>query len=255
MQEYEKIDRNVNLIILYTQKLIGGFYRVICRKIMAFVLAGILLLTALPGAVFAQELPTVKLSPTANQADYRLSKYDLVNIVIIGYSDNAFNDVMIGPDGYLNLPYAGAVKLSGLTVAEATQVLTQRLGEYIKIPGMSIMVKQYGPRKVYVLGEVQKAGIYSLSSDYMNVFAALSSAGGITKRGRTKKIAIVRVENGKVNLQEVDIKKFIEKQDITQNIALQDGDMIYVPNSGRIDFNEDILPLINTYAVFRSLTN
>lgn len=210
-----------------------------------------------------------------SSADYRLSKYDVLNVVIVGFSDvdpfsnsvqtvgttevtrnsNSFDDIMIGPDGYVNLPYAGAIKLSGKTVSEATEVLTQRLGEYIKIPSMSVIVKQYGPRKVYVMGEVTKPGMYSLSSDYMNVFAALSSAGSVTKRGRTTQIAVVRVEDDKVNVQYVDIAKFIKKHDISQNVALKDGDMIYVPKSKKIDLAEDIMPLISSIALIKTLND
>lgn len=210
--------------------------------------------------------------------EYRLSKYDVLNIVIVGFSDqifssssntsyetagtigqvktsNSLNDIVIGPDGYVNLPYAGTVKLAGLTISEANTILTEKLGEYIKIPSMAVMVKQYGPRKVYVMGEVAKQGVYSLSSEYMNVFAALSSAGGITKRGRPKHIAVVRTVDGKMQMQEVNFDRFIEKQDGSQNASLQDGDMVYVPKSNKIDLNEDIIPIVNMFALYKSLTD
>lgn len=187
---------------------------------------------------------------------YKLSKYDVINLVIIGFPDSAgFSDIMIGPDGFVNLPYAGTLKLAGLTIPEATELLTNKLGEYIRIPSMAVIVKEYGPRKVYVMGEVAKQGIYSLSSDYMNIFAAISSAGGITKRGRPKHIAIVRTVGGQVQMHEVNLDRFVQKQDASQNIALQDGDMIYVPRSNKIDLNEDILPLIGIYGTYKSITD
>lgn len=189
--------------------------------------------------------------------EYRLSKYDVINVVVIGMPENSngFSDIMVGPDGYANLPYAGTVKLAGLTIPETTELLRGKLGEYIKIPSMAVMIKQYGPRQVYVMGEVAKQGIYSLGSEYMNVFAALSSAGGITKRGRPKHIAVVRMVDGKMQKQEVDFDRFIAKQDASQNAILQDGDMVYVPRSNKIDLNEDIMPLINMLGLYRTLTN
>ena len=189
--------------------------------------------------------------------EYRLSKYDVINVVVIGMPENSngFSDIMVGPDGYANLPYAGTVKLAGLTIPETTELLRGKLGEYIKIPSMAVMIKQYGPRQVYVMGEVAKQGIYSLGSEYMNVFAALSSAGGITKRGRPKHIAVVRMVDGKMQMQEVNFDRFIEKQDGTQNAKLQDGDMVYVPRSNKIDFGEDIMPIISMYGVYKSITN
>ena len=189
--------------------------------------------------------------------EYRLSKYDVINVVVIGMPENSagFSDIMLGPDGYANLPYAGTVKLAGLTIPETTELLRGKLGEYIKIPSMAVMIKEYGPRKVYVMGEVEKQGIYALSSEYMNVFAAVSSAGGITKRGRPKHIAVVRMVDGKMQMQEVNFDRFIQKQDGTQNAKLQDGDMVYVPRSNKIIISEDIMPILNMYGVYYTLTN
>jgi polysaccharide export outer membrane protein len=217
----------------------------------AFLLQMIPALASVPAAVPQPE------QESAATPEYRLSKYDVLNIVILGFSDvnMGFNDIIIGPDGFVNLPYAGSVKLGGLTIAEATQLLTERLGQYIKIPGLSVMIKQYGPRKVYVVGEVSKQGIYDLSSDYMNVFAAISSAGGITKRGRPKHIAVVRTVNGKVEMQEVDFDRFVKKQDASQNVALLDGDMVYVPRSNRIILQEDVMPFLLMYGTFKSITD
>lgn len=78
---------------------------------------------------------------------YRLYKYDTISVKIIGFRDaQGLDNIMIGTDGYVNLPYAGSVKLAGLTIEEAKQVLTAKFGRYIKIPDMSVMVNSYGPR-------------------------------------------------------------------------------------------------------------
>lgn len=229
------------------------------RKIAAVILATMMSVSVpLDIEAAARQLPINFVAQTESQSaeEYKLSKYDVINLVIIGFPDSAgFSDIMIGPDGYVNLPYAGTIKLAGLTIPEATDILTDRLGEYIKIPTMALIVKQYGPKKVYVMGEVAVQGIYSLNSDYMNVFAALSSAGGITKRGRPKHIAIVRTIGGQVQMHEVNLDRFVEKQDPSQNIVLQDGDMIYVPRSNKINLSEDILPLIGLYGTYKSITD
>lgn len=227
------------------------------RKIVSYTLL-FCISTTVPA--FAGVTPQVAPLPVQRfhvAEEYRLSKYDVINVVVIGLPENSsgFSDIMVGPDGYANLPYAGTVKLSGLTIPEVTELLRGKLGEYIRIPSMAVMIKQYGPRQVYVMGEVAKQGIYSLNSEYMNVFAALSSAGGITKRGRPKHIAVVRMVDGQMQMQEVNFDRFIEKQDGSQNVALQDGDMVYVPRSNKIDLNEDIMPIVSMFGLYRSLTN
>ena len=186
--------------------------------------------------------------------EYRLSKYDVINVAILGFDEGNFKNIMVGPDGYVNLPYAGTVKLSGLTIPEATALLKDKLGEYLKIPDMAVMVTQYGPRKVYVLGEVRTPGVHTMSWDNMNIIAALSNAGGIAIKGRPKHIAVVRRVEGKVQMQEVNFDRLVEQADLTQNVALLDGDLVYVPKSNKIDLNTDIMPIVSMGLFIHQLT-
>jgi polysaccharide export outer membrane protein len=230
---------------------------VFLRKIISCALL-LCVSTFIPVSAATMASPALKEINMSNvMEEYRLSKYDVINVVVIGMPENSngFSDIMVGPDGYANLPYAGTVKLAGLTIPEATELLRGKLGEYIKIPSMAVMIKQYGPRQVYVMGEVAKQGIYSLGSEYMNVFAAISSAGGITKRGRPKHIAVVRMVDGKVQMQEVNFDRFVKQQDAAQNVRLQDGDMVYVPKSNKIIFTEDIMPIFTGTYLLKSMTD
>lgn len=187
---------------------------------------------------------------------YRLYKYDTISVRIIGFRDaQGLDNIMIGTDGYVNLPYAGSVKLAGLTLEEAKQVLTNKFSKYLKIPDMSVMVNSYGPRKVQVLGEVNNPGTVELSSDDMNVTNAISKAGWVTTYGRIKKAQVLRIIDGTMYVKEANIKDYIEKHDITQNFALEDGDIIFIPKSNKIDFHQDILPLLNVYNTYKAITD
>jgi len=242
---------------------------VFLRKIIGYVLL-ICISTAVPVSAVAiagsaLESPSgqtkleVQFTPAKeNQLDvlteYRLSKYDVINVAILGFDEGNFKNIMVGPDGYVNLPYAGTVKLSGLTIPEATALLKDKLGEYLKIPDMAVMVTQYGPRKVYVLGEVRTPGVHTMSWDNMNIIAALSNAGGIAIKGRPKHIAVVRRVEGKVQMQEVNFDRLVEQADLTQNVALLDGDLVYVPKSNKIDLNTDIMPIVSMGLFIHQLT-
>lgn len=187
---------------------------------------------------------------------YRLYKYDTISVRIIGFRDaQGLDNIMIGTDGYVNLPYAGSVKLAGLTLEEAKQVLTDKFSKYLKIPDMSVMVNSYGPRKVQVLGEVNNPGTVELASDDMNVTNAISKAGWVTTYGRIKKAQVLRIIDGTMYVREANIKDYIEKHDITQNLALEDGDIIFIPKSNKIDFHQDILPLLNVYNTYKAITD
>ena len=202
------------------------------------------------------DFKTATLQPDRLLETYRLTKYDVIDVQVIGLSSNAgMSDIMIGPDGYAQLPYVGSVKLAELTLDEAKAVLIERRSEYLRVSDLSLLMKSYGPRKVYVMGEVRSPGIHNLGADNLNTYAALSSAGGITNRGRSTRVQVLRVVGDIMYYKQLNIKDYIKKHDLTQNVILQDGDIIYVPRSNGIKIKEDILPYVGVWAMYKSLTN
>ena len=193
---------------------------------------------------------------------YRLTKYDVLDIQIVGFStfessesakSGGLNNVVIGPDGYVQLPYAGSIKLAGLTLDEAKNLISDRLRTYLRFPDISLIVKTYGPRKIYVMGEVKTPGIHELGADSLNAYAAISSAGGVTRRGRSTQVQVLRVIGDTMYYKQLNIKNYIKKHDLTQNVVLQDGDIVYVPRSNGIKFDEDILPYFNVWTMYKAL--
>lgn len=198
--------------------------------------------------------------------EYRLSKYDVISLNIIGFpqglgyetgasSSSGVNDLLIGPDGRAAIPYIGNVKLAGLTLNEAKELIQSKLSEYIRIPSMSVSVKEYGKRKIYVMGEVTKPGIQELDIDSLNAYAAITSAGGFTKRGRSTKVQVIRVVDDTMYYTQLNMKTYVKRHDLTQNVVLQDGDIVYVPKSNGIRWNEDVLPYVSAWALYKSVTD
>lgn len=201
------------------------------------------------------DFKTATLRPDRLLETYRLTKYDVIDIQVIGLpSDAGMSDIMIGPDGYAQLPYVGSVKLAGLTLDEAKAVLMERMSVYLRFPDMSLLMSSYGPRKVYVMGEVGSPGIHDLGVDNLNAYAALSSAGGIKRRGRSTQVQVLRVVGDTMYYKTLNIKNYIKKHDLTQNVVLQDGDIVYVPRSNGIKIDEDVLPYVNIWAMYKVLT-
>lgn len=187
---------------------------------------------------------------------YRLAKYDTIKIMAMGFPNGFGVDTLqVGPDGYVQLPYVGNVKLAGCTLDEAGAIIRDALSPYLKIPQLSVYMSGYGARKVYVMGAVTKPGIQDMGIDNMNIYAAVSAAGGITNRGRERKVQVLRTVGTTMYYQTVNLGQYIKKHDLTQNLALEDGDIVYVPESNKIIFNEDVMPYISTYALWKSITN
>ena len=202
-----------------------------------------------------EEFEIASLRRAETTPSYRLFKGDTINILAVGFPDGiGVNNITVGIDGYVQLPYVGSVKMEGLTLDEAKEVLMESLGEYLRIPDMSLLITSYGSRTVYVMGNVASPGIHDLSIDRMNAYAALASAGGWTDRARSTRIQVIRVHDDMMYYRTLNMKDYTKKHDLTQNVVLEDGDILYVPASNGIKFTEDVLPYVNVWALYRSLT-
>ncbi len=211
---------------------------------------------------------------------YKLAKYDVITLNVLGFPDGLgysagytqaqassdqsstmttkngnIDEIMIGPDGYAAVPYVGNIKLADLTLDEAQELIQEKLCRYVKIPSMSLAVKSYGPRRVYVMGEVEKPGIQKMDIDSLNAYAAIVSAGGFTKRGRSTKVQVIRVIDGTMYYRQLNMKSFIRRHDLTQNVTIQDGDIVYVPKSNGIRWNEDILPYFQAWTYYKAIVD
>ena len=196
-----------------------------------------------------------RMRPERMLEEYRLMKYDTINIMAIGFPNGiGINDVTVGVDGMARLPYTGNIKLVGLTLDEARDLIHTRLSEYFKLPELNVYMKSYGPRKIYVMGNVNAPGVKNMGVDSMNVYAAIASAGGVDNKGRSKHIQLIRQIDGVLYYREINLDAFVKKHDLSQNIELEDGDIIYVPDSGKVIFGQDIAPYISVYGTYRALT-
>ena len=196
-----------------------------------------------------------RMRPERMLEEYRLMKYDTINIMAIGFPNGiGIDDVTVGVDGMARLPYAGNIKLVGLTLDEARDLIHARLSEYFKLPELNLYMKSYGPRKIYVMGNVNAPGVKNMGVDSMNVYAAIASAGGVDNKGRSKHIQLIRQIDGVLYYREINLDAFVKKHDLSQNIELEDGDIIYVPDSGKVIFGQDIAPYISVYGTYRALT-
>lgn len=199
---------------------------------------------------------TASLRHTTVSPSYRLFRGDTLSILAVGFPDGiGINSITVGLDGYVQLPYVGSVKMEGLTLDEAKAVLMDSLTQYLRIPDLSLVITNYGPRKVYVMGEVKKPGVQNMAIDNMNAYAALATAGGWARKGRSTRIQIMRVIDGTMYYRTLNMKAYTVKHDLTQNVEIEDGDIIYVPRSNGIKLDTDVLPYVNAWALYKNLTD
>lgn len=210
------------------------------------------------------------LNVSHSSPDYRLYKGDSVSVSVVGFPNGVglkgltnssgtltagTDGFTVGQDGYVQLPYVGSVKFEGLTLDEARDVLMDSLGRYIRIPDMSLAITNYGPRQVYVMGQVKTPGLVELDSNSMNAYAALAAAGGWTSKGRSTRVQIIRLVDDVMYWRRLDMKKYINGHDMTQNVVAEAGDIIYVPDTDGINLTTDIMPWFTAWAVVKNVTD
>jgi polysaccharide export outer membrane protein len=136
--------------------------------------------------------------------------------------------VPVRPDGKISLPLLNDVQAAGLTPAKLADQIAQGLKKYVTDPEVTVIVSAINSQRVYILGEVARAGAYPLLPD-MTVLQALSSAGGFTQFANTKKIYVLRNDNGKQQRYPFNYKNVVSGRDPDENITLKAGDTVVVP--------------------------
>ncbi len=133
----------------------------------------------------------------------------------------------VRPDGKISLPLLNDVQAAGLTPLQLAASLTEKLKKYIADPRVTVVVAQINSKRIYLVGEVLHAGATPMLPN-MTVLQALSSAG-LNQFANTKRIYILRNENGKQQKLLVDYRRLVKGERIEQNYTLQPGDTIVVP--------------------------
>lgn len=174
--------------------------------------------------------------------DYVLGPGDVLAVSVWGFEELQAKDMIIRPDGKIAFPLAGELQAAGLTSLELTQKLTSSLAEYVINPLITVNIQKYRTTRVYVLGEVAKPGMYEIDKDH-TVLDAIGIAGSYTKAAAKRKVHIISKDKPN-QPRKINLLDLLEKGDITQNVSLKEGDIVYLSKSNRVEFAKDILPFI-----------
>ena len=132
--------------------------------------------------------------------------------------------------GTFDFPLVGAVQAAGRTAQDLGEALTGRLRDgYLRDPQVSVFVKEFNSKKVFVLGEVAKPGTFKYE-DRMTIVQAVTLAGGLKPLAAKNKLVLTRIVAGGGE------EKFVIPFEAIgmgrePNVLLQPGDIVFVPES------------------------
>jgi polysaccharide export outer membrane protein len=167
-------------------------------------------------------------SSEGNGGGTTLGPGDLVEVRVFQESDLS-GAYRLSPEGTVDYPLCGKVTLAGVTSSQAADALTSCLANgYLRRPQVSVLIREYNSKKVFVFGEVQKPGTFPYE-EKMSVVQAVTLAGGFTKLASKNGTQVTRTIEGlekKIRVPVEDIGNGREK-----NFLLQPGDIVFVPES------------------------
>ena len=98
-------------------------------------------------------------------------------------------------DGAIDYPLIGRITVIAQSSGDVQKVISDKLGEYVKSPQVTVTVKEWNSRKVSVLGQVQKPGPVPYFSR-MTIVDAIASAGGFTGIAAKNSVTLRREAKG-----------------------------------------------------------
>ncbi len=139
--------------------------------------------------------------------------------------------VTVQPDGRVSLPLVRSIMLADRTLPEVEAALSQAYSAELLRPEVYASVKA-APLKVFVGGEVDKAGVYDMPGD-INALQGVILAGGFkTTAERSRVVIIRRGPDGRPMMRRVNLQRGIGDPARTDLVPLRRFDIVYVPRSG-----------------------
>ena len=176
-------------------------------------------------AVFSTWAPT-GLAAQGERSSGVISRMDNVEIRVFR-EDELTTRGQLSADGTISMPLIGSVRIEGLNTDQAAAAITRKLADgYLVKPEVSVSIEARIRRTVTVLGQAQRPGVFELPAHRrLTLVEAIGMAGGVTRIANPKKVTLKRGGSVRlINLAEITSGKGVD-------IALQDGDMITIPES------------------------
>ena len=161
---------------------------------------------------------------------YRLRRGDSFDLDL-AFSPEFNQAVSVQPDGYASLKGVGSIFVEGQTVPELTATLKAAYAKILHDPVIAISLKDFEKPYFIASGQVQKPGKYDLRSD-LTVTEAVAIAGGFNDKAKHSQVVLFRpVPGGGYEAKLLNIKKLLATRNLSEDVQLQPGDMLYVPQS------------------------
>jgi polysaccharide export outer membrane protein len=164
-------------------------------------------------------------------ADYLIGPGDTIRVFVLG-SPELNAEVPVRPDGKISTPLVADMVAVGKTPSQLARDMEKVLAEYIRTPNVSVIVSN--PTSSFSQIRVVGQAVSPRAIPYrrgLTVLDAVLQVGGLSKFAAGNRAKIVRQVGGKTEDVRVRLDDLIDKGDIRQNLELQPGDILVIPEA------------------------
>jgi polysaccharide export outer membrane protein len=179
----------------------------------------------------AQRVPDPQPGAAAAETEeHPVGPEDLLEISVFEIPDLS-RTVRVSAKGTISLPLLGEMRVDGLSSMQLESKLREELTKrYLQDPQVSVFVREYGSKKVSVIGAVGKPRVYEMLGP-RTLLEVLSEAGGLTPQAGAELYVIRPGKEGAEGKRlTVSVDDLMINRNPALNLAIQPGDIISAPN-------------------------
>lgn len=174
--------------------------------------------------------PSIRPTAAERYPRYLLRESDVLQITF-RFTPEFDQTVTIQPDGFVHLLGVGDMYVTSKSVPELTEALRKVYGKFLHDPIIDVELKDFEKPYFIAGGELSRPGKYELRGN-TTVAEAVAIAGGFTEKAKHSEVLVYhRAPGGWDHAKELNVKKMLASKDLTEDVQLRPGDLIYVPKN------------------------
>jgi len=152
--------------------------------------------------------------------------------VVVASAPELSRTLTVGPDGRIIMPMLAPILAAGRSVTQIQADLKAGLAQQLRDPTIAVTPRAYAPQQIFVGGQVQTPGTYTLPGP-IGAIEGIFMAGGFTPGAKAVNVAVLRrTPSGAMMIRSVNIQGGIRNiREYNDNIQLRRGDIIFVPKT------------------------
>lgn len=162
--------------------------------------------------------------------NYHIEVDDVLEISVWQIED-LHREVVVRPDGKISFPLIGDVDAKGKAIEELRTDIVDKIKMYIKVPQVSVNIKEFGGKRAVILGQINSPGVIRFASP-IRISEAIALSSGFTTDAYQGAVFIVRdLNTEQPTVIVARVNEIFFKGDLSEDILIRAGDVIYVQTS------------------------